>query len=912
MRRPKPARALALALAVTGSLALAGPATAFELKSFDVGMTSPGTAAAPTPNAPETLAGAHPDVTFDLQFPTAPDANDTEQPTESIRDLDVDLPRGLIFNPTVAPRCSSQQLSDGYAATCPIGTQIGVAYVGLSGFEQEFEVFNITPPAGTPAQFGINVAGVIIRLNGRVRSGGDYGLSADVRGISQTLPLTGTRVVLWGTPAAEVNDAKRGPQLGDGAVRPAGVPARALISSPGRCTGQPLEFRATGRSWTTPATSSPKAATTQRKGGAPLTMTDCAGLPFDPSVTVRPTTTAPDSPSGLDVTVAIPQSADPQARASAHLKDLSILLPDGMNVNPSAADGLTACSPAQIGLTTAASPSCPSSSSLGSVTIDTPLLDEPLRGRAYLATQRDNPFGTTLAMYLAAEGSGVVVKLPGRIDADPTTGRLRVTFADNPELPFSTLRVALDGGPRAPLTTPAACGPQGVRIQATPWSGAPAKELGDGFEIACTAGLGGFAPTFLAGTTSPTAGRFSPLSLSMTRPDGQAALRDLTFALPPGLLAKIAGVPLCGEAQAAAGTCDAGSRVGSATVTAGAGSRPFSLRGDVFLTGPYRGAPYGLVTRVRALAGPLNLGTVVVRQALHIDSEDTHVTAISDPLPTILEGIPIRLRTLDVVLDRPGFTVNPTDCGAKSIAATLGAANGAAVAPASRFRVGGCEALPLSPTLSLRLVGKGRSLQRRGHAGIEARMTMPPAQTGLRRVEVQLPLTLALDADNARGLCKAEAGSARDPRCPSASKVGSATVRTPLLPQPLTGPVYLVEGVRTTAAGRRVRTLPKLVLPLQGGGVRLTLRANSLVRSKQLVAQFDRIPDAPVSRFDLKINGGNRGILAVTRDACRTDRRASLRFVGQSGRVKTGVTRTTMTCAKGQAKATSRGGPRRR
>lgn len=903
MRRSVVACAATILAAAGGSLALAAPSQAFELRGAGVGLTSPGSVSNPTPDAPELRAGAHPDVTVDLQFPVTEDANGTQTPTESVKDIDVDLPRGLIFNPTAVPRCTGQQLSLDYSAKCPLASQIGTAYVGLSGFEQAFPIYNMVPPPGVPAQFGFNVVKTTIRIDGAVRSGGDYGLSARVRGISQALPLTSTRIVLWGVPADAVHDADRNSLTEDNepVTGPANIPVRPLTSNPGRCTGAPSAFSARASSWASPAFSSPVVASNQRIGGAPLTMTDCGGLPFEPSVSVQPTTTAPDSPTGLDVTVSVPQSDSPQVRSSAHLKDLAILLPEGMNVNPSAADGLTACSPSQIALASESAASCPDASALGSVAIDTPLLEEPLRGRAYLASQNDNPFGTTLAVYLVAEGSGVRIKLAGRIDADPASGRLRVTFSDTPELPFSTLRVSLDGGQRAPLTTPPTCGPQNVQADATPWSGTPTKALTDGFAITCTPGLGAFAPSFLAGTASPTAGRFSPLSISVTRPDGQAHLRGLTFQLPPGLLAKISGVPLCGEAQAAAGTCDARTRVGAATVTAGAGSQPFPLKGEVFLTGPYKGAPYGLSTRVRAVAGPLDLGTVVVRQALHIDPEDTHVTAVSDPLPTILSGIPIRLRTLDVVLDRPGFTVNPTSCGAQRIGGTLGSAGGATAAVSTRFRVGGCQALPLSPKLSLRMVGKGRTLRKGGHAGIRARMTLPPSQSGLRRVEVQLPLTLALDADNARGLCESAAGSARDPKCPASSKVGTARVKSPLLPLSLTGPVYLVKGVRTTAGGKQVRTLPKLVLPLKGNGVQITLRANSLVRKNQLVAQFDRIPDAPVSRFDLTLNGGRRGILAVTRDACRFDRRAGLRFSGHSGRERTGVARMTMDC-RGQRK----------
>lgn len=900
MRHSAVAYAATILAAAGGSLALAAPSQAFELRGAGIGLTSPGTVSNPTPGAPELRAGAHPDVTVDLRFPVTENESGVQTPTESVKDADVDLPRGLIFNPSAVPRCKGQQLALDYSAKCPLASQIGTAVVGLPGFEQAFPIYNMVPPPGVPSQFGFNVLKTVIRIDGGVRTGGDYGLSARVRGISQALPLTSTRIVLWGVPADPVHDAERTTLTDDNTPvsGPANIPVKPLTSNPGRCTGQPLSFSARAASWPSPQLSAPVVTTTQRLDGAPLTITDCDGLPFEPTVRVQPTTTAPDSPTGLDVTVSVAQSDSPQVRSSAHLKDLSILLPEGMNVNPSAADGLTACTPGQVALASDGPSACPDASALGSVSIDTPLLEEPLRGRAYLASQGDNPFGTTLAMYLVAEGTGVRIKLAGRIDADPATGRLRVTFADTPELPFSTLRVALDGGQRAPLTTPASCGPQSVQIDAVPWSGAATKTLTDGFSVDCAPGLGAFAPGFLAGTASPTAGRFSPFSVSLTRPDGQAHLRDLSFELPTGLLAKIAGVPLCGEAQAAAGSCDARSRVGSATVTAGAGTQPFPLKGDVFLTGPYKGAPYGLVARVRVLAGPLDLGTVVVRQALFIDSEDTHVTVVSDPLPTILEGIPIRLRTLDVLLDRPGFTVNPTSCGAKAVSGALGSAGGVTAQVSTRFRVGGCEALPLSPTLSMRLVGKGRSLRPGGHAGIRARLTMPPAQSGLRRVEVQLPLTLALDADNARALCDSVVGSARDPKCPSASRVGSATVRSPLLPKPLTGPVFLVKGVRTTASGKQVATLPKLVLPLRGNGLQITLRANSLVRSKQLVAQFDRIPDAPVSRFDLTLNGGRRGILAVTRSACRSDRRAGLRFLGQSGRERRGVTRMTMACGR--------------
>ncbi len=413
MRRSTATRAVAILAALGGSLALAPASQAFELRSFEVGLTSPGTAAAPTPNAPELRAGAHPDVTFDLQFPTKENDYGGVDPTESVKDIEVDLPRGLIFNPTAVPRCAGQDLSLDYGAHCPLSSQIGTAYVGLSGFEQAFPIYNIIPPPGVPSQFGFNVAKTVIRMNGVVRSGGDYGLTASVEGISQALPLTGTRIELWGVPADDVHDPDRTTLDADGraVTGRANIPVRTLTSNPGRCTGEPLRFTARASSWPSPALSAPVAASAQRVGGAPLTITDCASVPFEPVVRVQPTTTAPDSPSGLDVSVSIPQPDSPQVRSSAHLKDLSILMPEGMNVNPSAADGLAACRPAQIALGSDAPASCPDASALGSVTIDTPLLETPLRGRAYLAAQDDNPFGTTLAMYLVAEGSGVRIKL---------------------------------------------------------------------------------------------------------------------------------------------------------------------------------------------------------------------------------------------------------------------------------------------------------------------------------------------------------------------------------------------------------------------------------------------------------------------------------------------------------------------
>ncbi|HST43531.1 MAG TPA: hypothetical protein VLK58_28655 [Conexibacter sp.] len=878
-------RAAAAAAALGAALALAAPAQAFELRSFGVGLTDPGSVANPTPDAPQLTAGAHPDVTFDLQFPTVDLGGGAQDPTESVKDVDVDLPRGLIFDPTAVPRCTAQELSLDFTAHCPLASQIGTAYVGLSGFEQAFPIYNIVPPPGVPSQFGFNVVKTTVKLDGAVRTGGDYGLSADVRGISQALPLTGTRIELWGVPADPVHDAARttvaldGTPIGPG---PANIPARPLTSNPGRCSGEPLRFTADAASWPSPGGSSPKTTTTQRVGGAPLTITGCESLPFEPTVEVQPTTSAGNSPSGLDVAVSVPQSDSPQVRSSAHLKEISILLPEGMAVNPSSADGLAACTPAQIGLDRPGSPSCPDASALGTVTIDTPLLEAPLRGRAYLASQRANPFGTTLAMYVVAEGDGVVIKLPGRIDPDPVSGRLRVTFADNPELPFDTLRVSLDGGPRAPLSTPSQCGTATATATLTPWSGGAPVQSNSSFEItrksdgtAC--GPRGFAPRFSAGMANAAGGTASTFSLAFGRGDDDQFLGDITVALPEGVTGVLASVGECPEALAAAGACGAESRIGSAATTAGAGSNPLHLPGRVYLTGPYKGAPLGLSIVVPAVAGPFDLGTVAVRAALFVDKHDASLRVVSDPLPRILDGIPLQIRAVDVRIDKPQFMLNPTNCAAKSIAGRITSVDGAAVDRSSRFQVGSCGSLPFKPRMTLRIGGRGRT-KPKITVPFQTVVQMPKDNANLASVRVNLPknINARLAAINSNACSQADYDAGR---CPASRAIGTATAVTPLLKRPLSGNVYFVRNP--------ARRIPDLVMALRGQIAIDVVGKVTIPRDLTLAATFDTIPDVPISTFSLRLRPGRTGPVGTIGNLCsarvRRGMRAKVSYLGQNG-----------------------------
>jgi hypothetical protein len=394
-----------------------------------------------------------------------------------------------------------------------------------------------------------------------------------------------------------------------------------------------------------------------------------------------------------------------------------------------------------------------------------------------------------------------------------------------------------------------------------------------------------FSPSFAAGTTNPVAGSYSPFTLTFSRPDNDQELSSLSATLPPGLFAKIAGVPLCSNAQANAGTCGSASRVGTATVGSGDGSHPLFLSGPVYLTGPYKGGPYGLSTVVPAVAGPYNLGTVVVRQSLHIDPNDAHVTAISDPFPTILDGVPLRIQTVNLTLNRPNFIVNPTSCSPMRVGATITSVNGTDASVSSPFQVAGCGNLPFFPSLSLKLSGKGQTTSGK-HPTLTANLTVDSGQANISSARVVLPLSLALDPSNTKVVCSV-ADAAAD-NCPANTIVGHVTAVSPLLPDPLTGDVYLVQGIRTNAKGQQIRTLPSLLVPLKGD-VDLNLHAQTSVSSGRLVSTFSPVPDADVSSFQLTINGGKHGILVVTghgKSICSGRQLATGNLSAHSGKVE--------------------------
>ena len=656
-------------------------------------------------------------------------------------------------------------------------------------------------------------------------------------------------------------------------------PLVPFVSNPSDCAAGPLATVVRGDSWENPGDIKTASFLSHDNASPanPIGVTGCDKLRFEPSLSADPSAVAPDAPTGLDVSLRFPTAGllDPAGVAEPPLKRAVVRLPEGMTVNPASADGLGACSDSELGLGTDAKVACPDSSKLGTVSASTPLLEEQLDGSVYLRSQNsDDPQSGEMfriALVLKNEERGLLIKLPGSITADEDTGRLVTTFDNNPQVPVSDISLKFKSGPRAPLVTPASCGTKTIEAELTSWAGQFVTRT-DSFDVPCTAGLGGFSPKVAAGTQSPVAGTFSPFGLSITKPDGNADINGLSMSLPAGLLAKLKG--------------NLGTQVGTVTAFAGPGSNPFALPGKVFLEGRYGDAPFSLRVEVPAKAGPFDLGTVTVRQKIYVDPVTAQVTVVSDPVPTIVKGVPVRLQRLDVSVDKPGFIINPTSCAAKAFTGALGAAGGQSAAINVRFQVSDCSDLPIKPSLALSLSGKGQTTDGK-HPAVSATLTQPAGQANLKKVRVALPLSLALDPDNANGLCEFADGTKATPTCPKASVVGTATAVTPILDEPLTGPVYFVKNIRKDAkTGRDIRTLPKLVIPLTGqNGVKLTLTGTSAVVDDQLVTTFDNIPDAPVSSFKLNIIGGKGGILTVSgTDICKATQVADQQIDGHNNK----------------------------
>jgi hypothetical protein len=812
-----------------------------------------------------TQAGAHP---FEGVTEFTFNANGLGVPVENVKDIRVDLPPGLISNPQATPLCTN-------ISSCPADTQIGTeeltAVLTLVPTTVKVPIYNMQPAADQVSDFAFAVPLLAPRTDiiGGVRDTGDSGLFFTISNVANLAPLGGvasSKLTFWGVPSAAAHDAERGQTclpvcIGGGtAVTHTNKP---FLSLPTQCAGV-QRTTLTVDSWQ----GSHDTATFDTPVGA----TGCASVPFNPSISVTPGTTQADEPTSAAVDLHVPQSSTAATLATAHVKDVTVTLPDGMTINPAAANGLDACSDAAFGKGTHNAITCPAGSNIGTVSISTPVLPSPLTGLVYLGQPLpDDPY----RLFVEAHGFGLTIRLAGSVHPDPQTGRLTATFKDTPQVPFEHFTLTFNGGPAATLATPLACGTATTTSALTPYSGQPDATPSSAFTVDADGAGGACAPTpfnlgFAAGTQDHRAGAFSPFTVDVTRDDRQNFLSRLSIRQPPGMLGVLSSVPLCGEADAAPGSCPEASRIGTSSVKSGAGPAPFALSGPVYLTGAYGGAPYGLSIAIRALAGPFDLGTVVVRAAIHVDSTDSHLTIDADPLPQILQGIPLRLREVSVLVDRPGFIFNPSTCDPLEIHGTLTAVDGTVQEAASPFQATGCADLPFSPTLSALADGKTSAAN---GAGFKVTLKQPPGQANVKSVSVQLPKRLTARGSTVTGACPEATFKAGPAGCGNA-QVGSVNAVTPLLSGPLNGPVYLV----AHASG-----LPTLEALLQGQGLNIDLTGTIAFAAAGLNSTFAAVPDVPITSFVLDLPKGPHSALSATKGLCGGGLTMPTTIIGQNG-----------------------------
>jgi hypothetical protein len=861
----------------------------------------------------ETQAGGHPftlstRLGLDTEVRSGPEEKGLPTSVADVRDILIDLPPGLAGSAVSTPAtCTFAQLSGEGAGLekhsgCP-----DESIVGSLRTEPEYTtsvqspLYNMVPPHGVAAEFGyldvLNTAHVLaISL---VPTPQGYVLRTTSPEVPQ-ITLTNIIADVFGDPAAR--DSGREPQATD-------VPT---FTEPADCDGQPLITSVHLDSWQHPGTYNPDGSpnlaepnwVTASSEAPPVSgCNKLAGL-FKPTLTATPSTNQGDSPTGLEVDLKLPQQTGPETLATPPLKKAVVTLPEGMTVNPSSANGLAGCSLAQIGVSAAgipnaAPPQCPDASKIGTVELETPALPGTLEGQIYVAKQTENPFGSLLALYIVVNDpkTGVVVKLPGEIKADPSSGQLTTVIDNSPQFPFTELRTKFFAGQKAALRTPAVCAPYKVTSQMTPWSapesGPPATPAGT-FKItqgcAENAAAEPNKPAFSAGTLNPTAGLYSPFVLKLSREDGSQELKGLNVALPPGLIGKLAGVGECSEAQIAAAksrehegggaqeqaspSCPASSEVGTVTVGAGAGLTPYYTQGHAYLAGPYKGAPLSLATITPAVAGPYDLGNVVVRTALQVDPYTTQITAVSDEIPHILHGIPLDIRSVVLNMNKPNFTLNPTSCEKKSITGSLTSVLGGSAPLTNSFQVGGCKSLGFAPHLALSLKG---GTKRNKNPALTATLTYPKGNyANIASAQVTLPHSAFLDQAHIGTVCTRVQFAAH--ACPAGSVYGKAIAYSPLLDKPLSGPVYL----RSSS-----NKLPDLVADLNGQ-IEVTLDGKiDTGKGGGIRNTFTAVPDAPVSKFVLSLEGGKQGLLVNSENLCgpKAKTHAIADFTGQNGKV---------------------------
>ncbi len=897
-------------VAVEKANAVSSGAPPFSLSNFEFNIDG-------TDGLPDTQAGGHAyelqtNIGFNNSFRSnAPEIREETTDVQDVKDLLVDLPLGFIGSTLAAPECTLAQLS---GQTCPSDAIVGhIKTEPLDAGSVDSPIYNLVPEHGSPAEFGyIDVEDGAHAFYARVVPTPEgYVLQTRSPDIPQ-VDLRRVEVTFYGDPAAKQEELA----LREGKT-PTPLAQVPFFTNPTDCSGKGLVATVYMDSWQNPGTYTSYGAPNLSDGkwvsatSESPPVTGCDQERFSSQLAAQPTTHEADKPSGLAFELKVPQTETVGVPATPTLKEVVTTLPEGLTADPSAGSGLAACSEAQIGWEEAAEgplrfnaapPACPESSKIGTLELETPLIPHKLEGVMYLASQNANPFGTTLATYVVVDDpiTGVLVKIAGKLLPDMSTGRLRAVFEENPNLPFSDLKLHFFGGPRAELATPENCGTYTTTTEWFPYSypdsGPPSTPF-DSFLIneACP---NGFSPEFAALSSNVQAGAYTPFEASFERSDKDQELAGLSVTLPAGLLGKITGIPLCSDAEIRAaevgdGGCPGASEVGSVVAGAGPGPDPLFVSGKAYLTGPYNGGPYGLAVVVPAVAGPFNFGTVVVRQAIRIDPHTARVTDVSDPFPTIIDGIPLRLRRVDVTLNRPQFAFNPTNCsrleftgsitgsplGApRALHGTVGYATqtGASAPVSAPFQVTDCRGLKFQPRFQASV--KAQSSRLNG-ASLTVKVSYPNAAWGteanIRRVKVSLPKQLPSRLKTLQKACTASQFNANPAGCPAASIVGHAIVHTPVLPAPLEGPAYFVSNGN--------QAFPNLIMVLQGNNVTVQLIGNTFISKAGITSStFNGVPDVPFRSFQVTLPQGRYSALAANLPGS-----AHARFCGQKLKMPT-------------------------
>jgi hypothetical protein len=897
-------RATAMLGALLAAASIATPAHAGQAVDSFVVTTS------------DSQAGGHPDVnaSFELVNPGQP---------ESAKDISIDLPPGIFGNPGAINKCRA---ADFVVNGCDPGAQAGVVtivanYEGNPGFllgtAPLYNMQTVSEDEAARLAFVAPTVDIPISIPVTVRSGSDYGLRLGVTGISQQIPVGAASLTVWGFPSATDNDPGRfrpgkpgtppgcPGQASTSCLTPpfpqAGLFVKPYLVNPSLCTSEDLEATLTVRTYQDVANPTAKTA-------AYPASTDCPRQKFDPVLNVDLTTEEADAPSGLDLQLKADQFLEGESPSPSTLRTATVTLPDGLTINPDAADGQSACSDELARFGSDLQGACPDNAKIGTVGVRTPALDRPLTGSLYFGEPKP---GDQYRVFMIFDGQGIHAKLLASVQPDPSTGQVTMSVADLPQVPFEEFNLHLFASDRGLMATPTHCSVYGVDSTFVPWNQTLSPQSSRP-NVSVTSGPNGapcpgearpFRPRLVAGTSSPIAGAYSNFQLKLDRDDGDQFLRDLNFRLPPGFTGSLRGISYCpeaailaaaansGRAEQIAPSCPASSQIGTTNVAAGPGEHPFHAVGKMYLSGPFKGAPLSLAAVTPALAGPYDYGVVVVRVALHIDPLTAQVSALSDRVPAIIGGVPIRMRSIRVNIDKPNFTINPTNCSPFTVDSQGIGDQGTVTDFTSYFQVVNCTHLPFKPAMTVRQIGR-KGTKRAKNPQLKFDLRTRAGDANIRSLSVTLSHAFEIDQRHLGNICSEKELTAN--QCAGRTPIGQATTTTPLLDQPLSGPVYAVSG----SGG-----LPRLAFILNGQ-VNLVPRADTKTTSGgQLRTTVPVVPDAPVGHFALTVFGGKTGYLINTRDICAHTPVTNIAYTGQNGKTHSEKVKVKASCGKKSKKS---------